>query len=264
MEEARWLGSVILEKNGHIAVIYLNHPESLNAFSQELKECLLVKLKEVEADPFIQIVILSGKGKSFCAGGDLKGMSKDYTAIELKQIMDQASSIVDKIRKMPKLFIAAVHGYAAGAGMSLALASDLIVAEKGSKFVLSFKNVGLIPDLGLLYHLPKKVGEWKAKEWIWKGATIPIEEAFDYGIVSEITPKGQVLDRSMELAEEFLQGAMQALIQSKIIINQSSNLSFDEVLQKENMTQTILRKTTDHKEGVMAFLEKRNPVFNGK
>ena len=258
------LERVVWEKRDSTAIICLNEPDSLNAFSKGLKEELLVALREVEKDPQIHVVILSGKGKAFCAGGDLKGMAKDYSAIEIKQMMDESAKIVELIRKMPKLFIAAIHGYAAGAGMSLALASDLIIAEEGTKFVLSFKNVGLIPDLGLLYHLPKRVGEWKAKEWIWKGATIPVEEAYDYGLICEITPKNQAIERAFELAVQLNSGAIQAFIQSKLIMNQSACLSFEEVLQKENMSQTLLRGTNDHKEGVSAFLQKRRPVFSGK
>ena len=262
--EGLLLDRVILEKHHQIAVIYLNEPETLNAFSKDLKEQLLFTLKEVEQDKSIHVVILSGKGKSFCAGGDLKGMAKKHTTLEIKQTMEQAAKIVELIRRMPKVVISAVHGYAAGAGMSLALSSDLIIAEEGSKFSLSFKNVGLIPDLGLLYHLPKKVGEWKAKEWIWKGVTIPVEEAYDYGFIYEIAPKNKALESAFVLAEELMNGALQAFIHSKFIINSSSSLSFEEVLQKENMGQTFLRTTLDHREGVESFIEKRKPEFTGK
>lgn len=255
---------VILEKHHNYAIIYLNEPETLNAFSKVLKEQLLSALKDVEKDESIHVVILSGKGKSFCAGGDLKGMAKKYTTLEIKQTMDQAAKIVELIRKMPKVVITAVYGYAAGAGMSLALASDLIIAEEGSKFSLSFKNVGLIPDLGLLYHLPRKVGEWKAKEWIWKGVTVPVEEAYDYGFIYEIVAKNQSLERAILLAEDLIDSPIQAFKQSKLIINSSSSLSFEEVLQKENMSQTFLRTTFDHREGVESFIEKRKPEFIGK
>ena len=262
-KEVRLLESIVWEKRNSTAVIYLNEPKSLNAFSRGLKQDLLTVLKEVEKDSEIHVVILTGKGKSFCAGGDLKGMAKDFTAMEIKQMMDESAQIVELIRKMPKIFIAAVHGYAAGAGMSLALASDLIVAEEKTKFVLSFKNVGLIPDLGLLYHLPKRVGDWKAKEWIWKGATISVEEAYEYGIIYEITQKNHVIERALDLAMQLNSDAIQAFIQSKLIINQSAYLSFEEVLQKENMSQTLLRGTNDHKEGVSAFFQNRSPEFSG-
>ena len=255
--------SIVWERRNSTAVIYLNEPDSLNAFSRGLKRDLLTVLKEVEKDSDIHVVILAGKGKAFCAGGDLKGMTKDFTAMEIKQMMDESAQIVELIRKLPKLFIAAIHGYAAGAGMSLALASDLILAEEKTKFVLSFKNVGLIPDLGLLYHLPKRVGEWKAKEWIWKGATISVEEAYEYGIIYEITQENHAIERALELALQLNSGAIQAFIQSKLIINQSACLSFEEVLQKENLSQTLLRGTNDHKEGVAAFFQKRSPEFSG-
>jgi 2-(1,2-epoxy-1,2-dihydrophenyl)acetyl-CoA isomerase len=255
--------SVLLEINNRIATVYLNEPDSLNALTKQLKEDLLNILGVIEKDPEIRVVILTGNGRAFCAGGDIKAMAEIDNPLEIKRNMDQSARIVETLRRMPKITIAAVQGYAAGAGFSLALSSDLIVAEEGTRFVLSFKNVGLIPDLGLHYHLPKIVGEWKAKEWIWNGAKISAEEAQSCGFVKEIVPKGQAYGKACELAQELLQGPMQSYIHSKLIINSSTYLRLEDVLRMESDAQTILRGSFDHKEGVKAFLEKRVPKFSG-
>ncbi len=257
--------SVLWERNGEIATIYLNEPNTLNALSAKLKEELLGVLKEIENDNSISVVILTGKGRAFCTGGDLKGMAKleQYDPITVKRGMELSTSIIEKIWKWPKITIAAIHGYTAGAGFSLALASDLIIAEEDTKLILSFKNVGLIPDLGIHYHLPRIVGEWKAKEWIWKGIKMTVEEAVSHGFSIEIVPKGSLEEKSMELANELLTGPLQAYMYSKLLINQSTNMKLEDILAKENDIHTILRATNDFKEGVTAFLEKRNPKFSG-
>ncbi|WP_027416740.1 enoyl-CoA hydratase/isomerase family protein [Aneurinibacillus terranovensis] len=254
---------MLLEINKGIATVYLNEPDSLNALRKQLKEDLLNILGVIEKDPEIRVVILIGNGRSFCAGGDIKAMAEIDNPLEIKRNMDQSARIVETLRGMPQITIAAVHGYAAGAGFSLALASDLIVAEEGTKFVLSFKNVGLIPDLGLHYHLPKILGEWKAKEWIWNGAKISAEEGRSCGFVREVVPKGHAYEKARELAKEFMEGPIQSYIHSKMIINNFSSLRLEDVLRMENDVQTILRGSSDHKEGVSAFLEKRTPKFSG-
>jgi 2-(1,2-epoxy-1,2-dihydrophenyl)acetyl-CoA isomerase len=256
--------SVLIEKQNGIATIYLNEPSSLNALSLKLKADLANALKLIEYDHEISVVILAGKGKSFCAGGDVKGMAEIKDPLEIKRNMEESSKIIESIRRLNKITIAAVHGYLAGAGISLALASDMILAEEGAKFVFSFKNVGLIPDLGLHYHLPRLVGEWKAKEWIWSCAKISAEEAKSLGFVKEVVPKGKVHEEACKMAAELMEGPIHALISSKIIINSSAHLRLEDVQKMEVDRSTILRGTYDHQEGVQAFLEKRTPVFRGR
>lgn len=256
--------SVLIEKQGNIAFVNLNEPKSLNALSVKLKTELLMILEEIEKDVTISIIIISGKGKSFCAGGDVKAMAEHkYNPSEIKQMMDESADIVLKIQQSKKIIISVIHGFVAGAGVSLAFASDMIIAEEDSKFILSFKNVGLIPDLGIHYHLTKQVGQWKAKEWIWKGATILAKEALQYGIVSEVTPKGEGLSKAKEISNSLAQGPIKAFIASKTIINQINASQFKEILIQENFSQSILRGTRDHKEGLQAFFEKRTALFHG-
>ncbi|KGA99068.1 hypothetical protein AJ85_17420 [Alkalihalobacillus alcalophilus ATCC 27647 = CGMCC 1.3604] len=257
--------SVLVEKNNEIATIYLNEPDSLNAMGLKLIKELTTVLRELEEDRSIKVVILAGKGKSFCAGGDIKMMAnEDLTLLKTKEVIDDFTGIVATMRKMTKVIIAAVHGYVAGAGMSLALAADLIVAEEDSRFVLSFKNIALIPDLGIHYHLPKVVGELKAKEWIMRGVNLTAQDAKAERLVSEVVAKGALLETANGLAAEIASGPTQAFVSSKRIIHDSFDSSFEEVIEKENAAQIIMRGTDDHREGIQAFFEKRRPKFSGK
>ena len=177
-----------------IAVITLNSVETLNALDSELIYELNQVLDKVENDSKVKIVLVTGKGKAFSAGGNVKSMG-DRTTLETIEIMSHATRVITRITEMKKIFISAVNGYAMGAGFSLALACDIILAQKNAKFGLSFINVGLVPDCGLLHFLPKIVGPWKAKELIFSGAIITAEEAFQYGIVNQIGRRKSSINR---------------------------------------------------------------------
>lgn len=256
--------NVEVKIENNIAAIFLNEPGSLNALSSSLKEALYKALLEVDNDSNIKVAIIIGRGRAFCAGGDLKSMGGTESPIEIKGKMDTTVQIIKAIREIKKPIIAAVHGYAAGAGFSLALASDLIVAEEGTKFGLSFKNAGLIPDLGSHFFLAKAVGLWKAKEWIWNGKMVTAEQGEKHGFVNYLVPRGEGYERALQLAEELAQGPVQAYAMTKSILNQYNTLDLDAVLELENYAQSMLRGTEDHKEGIQAFREKRSPRFIGK
>lgn len=249
--------SVLTEINNSIAYIYLNEPNSLNALSKQLREQLLFSLEEIEKNDQIKFVVLSGKGKAFCAGGNVKAMNEPFDSLDIHKSMELSRKILEKIRTMPKIFACAVHGYVAGAGIGLALSTDLIFAETDTKFLLSFKNIGLIPDLGLHYYLPRKIGEWKAKEWMWTGKTLSVEEAIQYGIVMVEVEKEKVLARITEFAHELINGPIDAYIVSKLIINSTSDLNLDNVIARENAMQTILRGTEVHQVALQTFLNRK-------
>jgi 2-(1,2-epoxy-1,2-dihydrophenyl)acetyl-CoA isomerase len=256
--------SVLFKRDNEIATIYLNEPDYLNALSPAIKDELIKSLKIVKQDHTVRVIILAGKGKSFCAGGDIKAMGGTENALQIKEKMDYTTSIIEMIQKINKPIIAAVQGYAAGAGFSLALASDMIIAEEDTKFRLAFKNVGLIPDLGLHYFLPKAVGMWKAKELIWTGATVTAQEGEKYGFVNKVVPNGMSYEVAMQVANDLSQGPSQSYAQTKSIINNSLSFDSDTVMEMENYAQSILRTTEDHFEGIQAFREKRSPTFVGK
>lgn len=255
--------SVVLKRSGPIATIYFNEINTLNALSQSLKMNLLKTLRTLEDDLTVRVIILTGNGRAFCAGGDVKNMANEsYDPSHIKRNLEISTTIIQLLRSMKKIIISAIHGPVAGAGISLALASDIIVAEEKTKLILAFKNVGLSPDLGIHYHLPKIVGEWKAKQWIWQGKNISVEEAVEQGFTIDIVPRGSHVTRALEIAHNLDEGPFQAFMYSKEMINQAESLTLDEVLMRENNAHIILRSTVNHKEGIEAFLEKKKVYFS--
>ncbi|WP_254782368.1 enoyl-CoA hydratase/isomerase family protein [Bacillus sp. OK048] len=246
-----------------IAVITLNSVETLNALDSELIYELNQVLDKIENDSKVKIVLVTGKGKAFSAGGNVKRMG-DRTTLETIEIMSHATRVITRITEMKKVFISAVNGYAMGAGFSLALACDIIVAQKNAKFGLSFINVGLVPDCGLLHFLPKIVGPWKAKELIFSGAVITAEEAFQYRIVNRLVEENEALSEGLEFAKKLAVEPLQAMTLVKTIIESSKNLDIKGTMQYETLAQSVLQQTTDHKEGLQAFKEKRSPIFTGR
>lgn len=246
---------VLIEEG--IAIVFLNEPDSLNALTKSMKESLNLALDEIENNDAVKVVIFTGRGRAFCAGGDVKAMTQDYNPLEVKNGMDISANIINRIRKLAKITISGVNGYAAGAGMSLAIAADFVIAEEKTTFFLSFKNVGLIPDLGLHYHLPRMVGEWKAKEWMWKGKKITAQEAKEYGLVLEVVSSEKLLEKAIQLAKELIDGPIQSYIFSKLIINSSQNVNLEQVMEKENHIQTIIKGAEEHKKAVELFFAKK-------
>ncbi|WP_017379060.1 enoyl-CoA hydratase/isomerase family protein [Paenisporosarcina sp. TG-14] len=249
-------------ENG-VGLIKLNEPKSRNALSTEIKKGLLTSLDLAEEDPEVKIVIISGEGTTFCAGGDIKGMGS-RTTLESVEKINITSRIAIRMEAFRKPIIASVTGYAVGAGFSLALASDIIFADEESKFGLSFSKVGLIPDCGALYYLPRMVGPWKAKELIFSGEMLSSNQAQNLGIVNRIFPKGQVFAESVLFAEGLAKGPAQTMQFVKTIISKTANQSLAGTVEYENYAQSILQQTDDHAEGILAFKEKRKPVFEGK
>lgn len=247
-----------------IANIALNEPDSLNALSMNLKAAFTEALLQVGSNGDVKAVVLSGKGRAFCAGGDVKAFSVRRSTVEIKRMMEQSATMIRLIRDMKKPVIAAVHGHASGAGFSIALAADLVIAESGTKFGLAFKHVGLIADLGGHYFLPRIFGSWKAKELLWTGASMTAEEAEPYGFINRIVPKGESYGLAQQWAAQLASGPAEAFAYSKSIMNQAAVSDLQHILELENYAQSILRGTHDHDEGVRAFLEKRPPRFNGE
>ncbi|WP_066256132.1 enoyl-CoA hydratase/isomerase family protein [Neobacillus drentensis] len=255
--------SVKYELNEGIAIITLNEPDSLNALSADVKSNLLKCVNQVESDPEVKIVIITGEGKAFSAGGDVKGMGK-RTTLESVEKINHTTKLILRIAELQKPVIAAVNGYAMGAGFSLALAADIVIAQTNSKFGLSFSKVGLIPDCGLLHFLPKIVGPWKAKEWIFSGAVLSAEEAQKYGIVNRLVEEGEALNEAVSFAKELARGPVQTMVFVKSIMEKFQNNDLKATIQYENFAQAILQQTEDHLEAVLAFKEKRKPNFTGK
>ena len=255
--------SVLLELVDKVALVTLNEPNSLNALSNGIKEGLSEIITEIEQNDRIQVVVLTGAGRAFCAGGDIKGMG-ERTSLQSFDRISFTTQIVKKIYSISKPVIAAVNGHAMGAGFSLALSTDIIFAQPNAKFGLSFTKIGLLPDCGMLYFLPKIVGPWKAKELIFSGSVIDANEAFRLGIINQLVEDAEIVDFAVSYAKSLSEAAIQSMKFTKLVLRESQNLSLDGTIQYENLAQTILQQTEDYKEGVQSFKEKRKPVFKGK
>ncbi|MFD2925041.1 enoyl-CoA hydratase/isomerase family protein [Halobacillus naozhouensis] len=249
--------------NGPVLSCVLNRPDSLNAFSDRMIAGLQEALLEAENNEEIKVVVLSGAGRSFSAGGDVKNMGK-ATANHLYEHVGELNQLILKIKDLAKPVVAVVHGYAAGAGFNLALACDQIIAAEESKFVLSFAQVGLVSDGGGHYFLMKILGPYRAKELLFRAEPLPVETAVEWGLVNRIFPLSDLEEGAMEYALRLAKGPGQALGMMKKLVDQSDQSDLATILEQERLTQTMMAQTDDHKEGIQAFKDKRKPVFVGR
>jgi enoyl-CoA hydratase/carnithine racemase len=255
--------SLKLEIIDQVAVLTLNNPQQLNAITLEMREELLKVLSDCEKSPEVRVIVLKGEGANFCSGSSINGMG-NRTALETFDHMKKMIEVIKRIRNMEKIVISMVDGYAFGAGFSLAIAADMVYTSPEAKFGLAFNKIGLMPDCGLSYFLPRLVGPHKAKEWILHASIIPAEEAKEYRIVNDIFPKEELYSVVMERAKSIAAGPYYANIMTKSIIDRSDRMNMEEVLEAERYAQTILQQTEDHQEGINAFRNKVTPVFMGK
>ncbi|WHY89831.1 enoyl-CoA hydratase/isomerase family protein [Neobacillus cucumis] len=248
-------------ENG-IGFISLNRPEKMNSLSTFLVDSLTETLFKLEKSPDVKVLILSGEGKSYCAGGDLETIKQFTKPSEIIDYLQRAVHLSQVILNLDKYVISAVHGYAAGAGFSLALASDFIIADRSAKFGLNFANIGVIPDLGLMKLLFERVPLAIAKEWIISGKILEAEEAIKWGLVNKVV-ESNLLENAREFAQVVLKGAPMSNKYVKKMLNHSVQLPWDGYLEQEIMVQANLIASDDLQEGLKAFMEKRVPEFKG-
>lgn len=253
---------VEIKTQAGIGYLKMNRPEKLNALSRELVQQVMDALDELSADQTVKVIVLSGEGKAFSAGGDITSMRELTDAADVAEWIEYVSGLSKKIMDLNKYVIAAVHGYAAGAGFSIALAADFIVADEDAKFALSFSNIGLIPDLGLIKLLTERVSPPIAKEWISSAKMLSAEEARSHGLINKIS-KGPVAEAAAEFADFIVKGPPISNKYVKYLVNHTGDLHKETAFMQENMIQAMLLQTKDHQEGVAAFFDKRIPQFNG-
>ncbi|SMO70829.1 enoyl-CoA hydratase-related protein [Melghirimyces algeriensis] len=260
------LETLIYQKDNGVGKITLNRPKVFNAFNVKMNQELTSILNEVSKDSEVRAVLIFGEGKAFCSGQDLNDRSdSDMENISLgESVRKRYNPMIQAITSMEKPVIAAVGGVAAGAGCSLALACDMRIISDKAKFVEAFIRIGLVPDSGSSYFLPRLVGFGRAMELLMTGRDIQAEEAVQIGLANRLVPHDQLEEESVQFAEKLAQAPTKALGLTKRALYKSMDVGLDEALEYEAYMQEIAGKTEDFQEGVHAFIEKRTPRFQGR
>lgn len=255
--------AVLFAVKDHVATITLNRPQSLNSMNDALIDGLHAALDKVEQDADIRCAVLTGNGKAFCAGGDLPFLEALPDAASRRAFIIKVGAVAKRITAMDKPFIAMVNGVAAGAGVNLMLACDLVYAVNTARFAQSFAKVGLIPDCGGLYFLPKAVGLHRAKELMFTADLIDAATAERFGMLNHVCEADALAGEVEKMAARLAASSPLSLALIKKYINNTA-MGLDDVLDTEAVAQTLCMATEDCKEGIAAFKEKRAPKFTGK
>ncbi len=258
------MSSILFEIKDAIAFITLNRPEKFNSFNREMALLLQAKLDECESLLEVRCVYITGAGKAFCAGQDIAELVGE-NKIELKQILSEHyNPIVKRIRNLPKPVIAAVNGVAAGAGANIALCCDVVVAAESASFMQAFSKIGLIPDSGGTFTLPRLIGWQKASALMMLADKIGATKAEQMGMVYKTFADVTFEEETKKIAHTLAQMPTKGLAYTKHALNQSYSNNWEEQLLLEDEYQQKAAVTEDYEEGINAFLEKRTPIFKGK
>jgi 2-(1,2-epoxy-1,2-dihydrophenyl)acetyl-CoA isomerase len=256
------LETIIYDVADAVATITFNRPDALNATNDQFYREMQGLIREIGSDDAVGAVIITGAGRGFCAGADVKSMNPDMALLDRrKRHRWILADILQPLVNLEKPVIAAVNGAAVGAGFNIALAADIIVASEKAVFSQIFTRLGLVPDLGGLHLLTRVVGLNKAKELCFTAKKISATEAFALGIVNHVVPAEELLAEARKLGMEIAAGPPVALSMIKSLLNKSSNSTLEQMLEFESYAQTLAYTTPEHKEGVAAFREKRSPNF---
>jgi 2-(1,2-epoxy-1,2-dihydrophenyl)acetyl-CoA isomerase len=259
--------TILFDIDRNVATITLNRPNALNGLTIQMTEELANALIRCRADPDVRALIVKGAGRGFCAGGDVKAFGESLQADPLTPMRTLAMHLhasVAEMRRMEKPVIAQVHGVAAGAGMSLALACDLTIAGQSAQFIIAYVRVGLSPDGSATYFLPRLVGPKKALEIFFTGDPVGADEAVRLGMVNRVVPDGELEKETRALAQRLAQGPTLALARAKDLVYRSLSESLETQLENERGLLGLSTLSEDFREGVQAFIEKREPKFEGR
>lgn len=257
--------SILYEVKNNVAHIRLNRPKAFNSFNRSMSLAFQEALKKADESKEVRAVFVTGKGKAFCAGQDLKEVLDQENNPGFKKILDEGyNPIIKLIRGLKKPVVSAVNGVAAGAGANIALACDICVAHEKASFIQAFSKIGLVPDSGGTFLLPRLVGFQKASALMMLGDTISAEEAERIGMIYRYFSADEFEAKSIALADKLAQMPTKALAQTKALLNQSYQNTLEEQLDLEGKEQIAAAQSKDYQEGVNAFVEKRKPKFRGE
>jgi 2-(1,2-epoxy-1,2-dihydrophenyl)acetyl-CoA isomerase len=255
---------VTIDAEARVATITLNRPDALNALTVPMKVALLGAFRRVERDAGVRAVILTGAGRAFCAGQDLRERLQPDAAPLGVEVRERYNPIIRAMRGLSKPIVGAINGVAAGAGASLAMACDIRIASEAASFALAFGRVGLVPDSGATWFLPRLVGATRAAELALLGDPVPAADAVRLGLVGRVVPADQLESEARSVAGRLAAGAPRAMALTKRALNATWDRDLDAALEYEAHLQDMAGRSRDHAEGLAAFLEKRPPRFTGE
>lgn len=264
--------TVQLSTEGAVAIITLNRPESLNAMNPEMLDTMYKAAEKAANDPAVRCVVITGNGRAFSAGGDVKAMAQPAGregsggggVLGRSETLRQQEEISRLLAEMPKPTIAAINGVAAGAGLSVALAADLRIASDQARFTTAFAKVGFSGDFGGTWLLQRLVGPMKAKELYFMSDVFSAEKALDLGLVTKVVPHDSLMDETMALANKLAAGPTLAYGRIKDNFNYGATNTFADTLTREAENMIASGQTSDHRNAARAFVEKTEPVFEGR
>ena len=258
--------SILVERRDGYRVVTLNRPDRLNAFNDAMHVALRQAIEEIEADESCRALLITGAGRSFCAGQDLSDrlLKPGEVPVPRNSLEQYYNPLVRKLRSLPFPVVAAVNGVAAGAGCNIALACDIVLAARSASFVQSFARIGVIPDCGGTWFLPRLVGEARARGLALLAEPLPAEKAEDWGLIWQCVDDASLVAEAQKLCEHFAAAPTQGLALIKRALNASAGNSLDAQLDLERDLQRVANQTPDYAEGVRSFMEKRKPKFTGR
>jgi 2-(1,2-epoxy-1,2-dihydrophenyl)acetyl-CoA isomerase len=254
---------VDVDETSSVATLTLNRPDALNALTVPMKEELLAAFRTLEGDDRARAVILTGAGRAFCAGQDLRERLEPDAAPLGVEVRERYNPIILAMRALPKPIVGAINGVAAGAGASLAMACDIRIASEGASFALAFGRVGLVPDSGATWFLPRLVGGTRAAELALLGDPVSAADSVRLGLVGRVVPADQLATEARSVAARLAAGAPRAMALTKRALDGSWDRDLEAALEEEANLQDMAGRTNDHAEGLAAFMDKRPPRFTG-
>jgi 2-(1,2-epoxy-1,2-dihydrophenyl)acetyl-CoA isomerase len=257
--------TVQVERQGSVAIVSLNRPDSLNAFDAGLRGDLRRAVREVNDDPLVRAVVLTGAGRAFCAGADLAETAEKPEDFRVEdQLNGEYKPILLEMNRAEKPWIAAVNGAAAGIGSAFAMNCDLVVMAENAYIYQAFAAIGLVPDGGATWHLVRTLGRHRAYEVIVSGEKIRAQKCLDWGLCNRVVPEGELMAQALAWAEELAAKSPLALRYAKQALNAAMEMSVGETISYEAGLQHLCINSDDAKEGVAAFIEKRAPRWQGR
>jgi 2-(1,2-epoxy-1,2-dihydrophenyl)acetyl-CoA isomerase len=249
-----------------VAQITLNRPEALNSINLDMARDLMYAVLRCDEDPMIRAVVINGAGSLFCAGGDLKTFAaqREHLPFYIKEVTTYLHAAVSRLMRMDPPVIAAVHGYAVGAGMSLAIACDIVVAAETTQFMVAYTRIGLTPDGSATYFLPRMIGLKRALELTLTNRLFSAQEALEWGMVTRLVPDKDLLVEARAIAGQLAAGPTRAYGISKRLLHNGWVGTLETQMEHESQSIAKSARTEDAHEGITAFLEKRSPKFKGE